>query len=49
MHEWAVSDKPIDKSTPAIPAGIQVRCFYSDGRNFGLNKKQLFFQNYWTW
>ena len=44
MHEWAVSDKPIDKSTPAIPAGIQVRCFYSDGRNFGLNKKQLFFK-----
>ena len=44
MHEWAISDKPLGDSN-TINAGMQVRCYYADGREFGLNSKQLFFKS----
>lgn len=44
MHEWAISDKPLGDAN-AINGGMQVRCYYADGREFGLNSKQLFFKS----
>lgn len=43
MHEWAVSDIPVDNIT-SIPAGTEVTCFYADGRDSGFNERTLFFE-----
>tara|TARA_R110002012_G_scaffold315603_1_gene529572 strand:- start:14239 stop:15471 length:1233 start_codon:yes stop_codon:yes gene_type:complete len=43
MHEWAVSDVPFD-DLGSVPAGAEVTCFYSDGRELGFSEKQLFFK-----
>ena len=44
MHEWAISDKPVLAGAPGVEPGQQLRCYYADGRSFGLPRKQLFFK-----
>ena len=44
MHEWAISDKPVLAGAPGVKPGQQLRCYYADGRSFGLPRKQLFFK-----
>jgi len=43
MHEWAISDIPVD-NVANIPAGTEITCFYSDGRDIGFNERTLFFE-----
>jgi len=43
MHEEAISDKPIE-NVSSIPAGSEVKCYFADGREFGLPQKTLFFR-----
>jgi len=43
MHEWAISDVPFENMN-AVPAGSELTCFYSDGRELGFNERTLFFK-----
>jgi hypothetical protein len=43
MHEEAISDKPID-NVSSVPAGTEVKCYFADGREFGLSQSTLFFR-----
>lgn len=44
LHEEAISDKPIPGGFPPIEAGIELKCYYTDGRAFGLERKLLMFK-----
>lgn len=45
MHETAISDKPMENGMASIPPGTELRCYYTDGRAFGLPEKTLMFRS----
>jgi hypothetical protein len=44
MHEWAVSDEPINTQLTAPAYAQELECYYADGTAMGLPEKTLFYK-----